>query len=105
MLQNVPALILSLLLIAYLLLGLTQSLRALISFWRGEKFYPSYRSKLKRYLSGVVLYFVFLGLAWQILGAEIYMDKYDAFLAIYLLVLPWGFAIYFWRMVYHKEKS
>jgi len=90
------------LLLAYPIMGLVHVISALIRFCFGANRYPGYKSKLGTYLALVALYFLQLYLFTEVLDIRFGSDFWEEMLMVYVFVVPWSLAAYFWMTIYHK---
>lgn len=85
------------LLLAYPLMGVVQVLGALIRLLANNNKYPTYKKRLGRYLLMVGGYFLIM-----LLIIETGSGDFEPLLMIYLFILPWGLAIYYWNTIADK---
>lgn len=86
-------------------MGVIQVFSCIYEYFFGKILYSGYKEQLAKYLFGVTIYFVLLGLFWNIFNVDRNMSLYEVPLIIYLFVVPWGFALYFWNIVSATKKA
>ena len=94
----------STILLIYPLMGIIHFIKALYKYFMIDDDQLKYKSELFKYILGVILYFLILLIAWNILNIERNMDKYEDLLMIYLFIIPWILAIYYWKINYRFKK-
>jgi len=101
--SDIIMILLSLLFLIYSIMAIVQVLSALYRYFFGSDLYPEYKVKLGKYLMFVLVYFLLLFLFWNFFDIERNMNSFEEILMFYTLILPWGLAFYFWRIVYHRK--
>ena len=83
-----------------LLTGTYQISTAVYRFFHKKSRYPNYKSLLGKYLILVILYIALGLLLWE---ADIRGNRPEVLRAMYFTILPWLFAAFYWRIMFHKE--
>ena len=93
------------LVILYLLLGVTHIVTAIAKYFSKNNADQKYRTQFGRYLIGVIAYFLSLLVAWNVFNLEKNMNQYETLLLLYLFVVPWILAVYYWQIRQRIKKS